>query len=303
MPEKERTLALGKVLIAAAWVDHEVSLDEVNNLKDLLFRLPEMTSQDWARLQMYIDDPVSDSERDRLVMDLEKQIRNNEDLSWIEDTLEDFVAADGNVTPEERQVVDEIIQELEAGNTSIFGKLGKAVSGTIDRRDQATSAAPNREEYFDDYISNKIYYSLRMRKEQEDINLDLSDTKLRRLALSGGLLARVARVDEKVTENEIDAIAEAIGRHWDLQSMEASFVAEVAVEETSVDMDYFRMTREFFESTNDDERIRFLDALFNVAGSDGNLSYLETEEIRKIAKSLLLTHKQFIDAKMKVTVA
>ncbi len=36
-------MALAKVMVAAAWADGDVSLDEVNSLKDLLFHLPEMS--------------------------------------------------------------------------------------------------------------------------------------------------------------------------------------------------------------------------------------------------------------------
>ena len=297
MPEKERILALGKVLIAAAWADHEISLDEINHLKDLLFRLPEMTSEDWARLQMYIDDPVGDAERERLVADLARQIRSKADLEWMKDALEDFVAADGDIAQDEMQIVKEIEAELEAGNTSILEKLGRTVSGSLNRREQISASAPNREEFFEDYISNKVYYALKIRLNQTDLDLDLSDHELRRLTLAGGLLARVAHADGEVTDSEFEAIASGIERYWDLSSVQASFVAEAAVSETSLKMDYFRMTREFFDSTTEMEKVRFLSACFTIARSDGDLSYAETEEIRRISKSLLLSHRQFIEAK------
>ena len=65
-------------------------------------------------------------------------------------------------------------------------------------------------------------------------------------------------------------------------------------------MDYYRLTRSFFEATDEDERLRFLDVLFAVAASDGQATFNEVEEIRTISSGLLLSHKQFIDAKMKL---
>jgi len=47
--------AIAKVMIAAAWVDGEITNDEINSLKDLLFRLPDMTASDWAELDIYRD--------------------------------------------------------------------------------------------------------------------------------------------------------------------------------------------------------------------------------------------------------
>jgi uncharacterized tellurite resistance protein B-like protein len=65
-------------------------------------------------------------------------------------------------------------------------------------------------------------------------------------------------------------------------------------------MDYYRLTREFFTSTTGEERSQFLKVLFSVANADGFVSVKEIEEIRAIANSLRLTHKQFIDAKLTI---
>ena len=62
-------------------------------------------------------------------------------------------------------------------------------------------------------------------------------------------------------------------------------------------MDYYRLAREFFTSTDREERAKFLNILFSIANADGFVSNEETEEIRAIANSLRLTHRQFIDAK------
>ena len=67
-------LTLGKVLIAAAWADGEITGEEKNCLKDLLFRLPEVSARDWAALEIYLDHPVGEEERGRLVAELISQI-------------------------------------------------------------------------------------------------------------------------------------------------------------------------------------------------------------------------------------
>jgi uncharacterized tellurite resistance protein B-like protein len=74
----------------------------------------------------------------------------------------------------------------------------------------------------------------------------------------------------------------------------------VAVAEISLEMDYYRLTRLFFTKTNDEAREHFLGALFGIAAADGFVSLVEIEEIRKIAKSLKLTHEQFIQKKNKI---
>jgi len=49
--------------------------------------------------------------------------------------------------------------------------------------------------------------------------------------------------------------------------------------------------------TTEEKRKYFIDILFDVARSDGEASYEETEEIRLISKGLKLDHGQFIIAK------
>jgi uncharacterized tellurite resistance protein B-like protein len=85
---------------------------------------------------------------------------------------------------------------------------------------------------------------------------------------------------------------------WKISSDAAAFVAEIAVSASSLEVDYFRMTREFFTNTTNEERVQLLDVLFAVAAADGEVSLAETEEIRRIAGGLKLTHKQFINAKL-----
>ena len=63
MSESNLILCLGKVLIAAAWTDGHISNTEMNCLKDLLFRMSDITGRDWAMLEMYMDSPVGEHER------------------------------------------------------------------------------------------------------------------------------------------------------------------------------------------------------------------------------------------------
>ena len=288
------------MIIAAAWADHHVAPEEINSLKDLLFRLPELTGREWAMLEMYIEAPVGEAERQRLVEQLLDQLRTSSDKALAMRALDELANADGMVTEQERTVVEAIRSEIEQVGVGIFGQIGKMVSGSIARRQQALQEAPNREEHFEDFIKNKVYFGVRRRLELGEGELFIQDADLRLLCLAGGLMARVAHVDLEVTEDETSAIVAALQKGWQLDRDAAAFVAEVAVSEVGPNLDYYRLTREFFESTEEQERVEFLEVLFGVANADGRVSNEETEEIRAIANGLLLTHKQFIEAKLTV---
>ena len=288
------------MIIAAAWADHHVAPEEINSLKDLLFRLPELTGREWAMLEMYIEAPVGEAERQRLVEQLLEQLRTSSDKALAMRALDELANADGMVTEQERTVVEAIRSEIEQVGVGIFGQIGKMVSGSIAHRQQALQEAPNREEHFEDFIKNKVYFGVRRRLELGEGELSIQDADLRLLCLAGGLMARVAHVDLEVTEDETSAIVAALQKGWQLDRDAAAFVAEVAVSEVGPNLDYYRLTREFFESTEEQERVEFLEVLFGVANADGRVSNEETEEIRAIANGLLLTHKQFIEAKLTV---
>ena len=300
MAKTNLIMALAKVIIAAAWADGEMTNEEINSLKDLLFRMPEMTARDWARLEIYMHSPVSEADRLRLVQELKASLSSPGDKALAISKLEEMAAADGVVTAEERARVEEIKDAIEHVDVSIFGRVGRLLRGPVHRRAEAVAESTNRELFLDDFLKNRIFYNVRRHLAQDTFELDLPELELRKLSLAGGLMARVAMVDHQVTEEEFEAMLAVMLQQWELPRDAAAFVAEIAVDEISKDLDFYRLTRRFFELTGGDERLRFLDVLFAVAQADGRVSYAETEEIRTVSKMLKLTHKQFIDAKLKI---
>ena len=294
-------MALAKVIITAAWADGDVTYEEINCLKDLFFRMPDMAAKDWAKLDIYINSPVDEAERARLLDELKVALRTPADKALAVAKLEEIIQADGVVSDEESALVDEIKAAIQEVNVSIFGKLGRLMRQPVQRRSQALENAPNRDVYLEDFIKNRVFYNVRQRLAMGEAALDIPEPEVRKLSLAGGLMARVAFVDREVTEGEIDAIIQALQTRWKISRQAATLVAEVAVAEIVKKLDYYRLSREFFECTTEDERVRFLDVLFAVAEGDGQVSYEETEEIRTISKILKLTHKQFIDAKLRNT--
>ena len=300
MPGTNVIMDLAKVMVAAAWADGEITNEEINSLKDLLFHLPGMTASDWTEIDIYIESPVDEAERQRLVQNLKGSLSSRADKALTLQALEGMVAANEAVEPEERAVIEEIMAAIQDANVGLSGMWNRFIRGSVHHQSQSVHSAPNRELYLDDFIKNRIFYDVSRRLEREDAAAQITEDKLRKLSLAGGLMARVAYVDQRVTDEEYQQILQALQDNWGITQVEAALVAEVAVSDIGKGLDYFRLTRQFFDSTTEAERLRFLDVLFAVTTSDGQASYDEIEEIRKISKGLLLTHQQFIDAKQKV---
>ena len=304
-------VALAKVLIAAAWADGELDPEEVNVMKDLLFRLTRVnprggmqyTATQWAQIEMYIEAPVPPAERARLVQELRAQIRTQADKDLVFQALEELASADGEVSPEDRAVIQEIREAIEGGgnDNGFFGGLSRLFGGSRQRREAALSNAPNREQYLDDFLNNKVYYGVRRRLDLgEQAPIDLPEEQMRRLAALGGVMAKVAHVDRDVTDQEFDAMVDALQSNWDLSPEEAAFVAQVAVSEIAPTMDTVRLVRDVSSSVPPEKADALLDTLFAVAAADGFVTNEEMDVIYSIARSLGLSHRTFIDAKLRV---
>jgi uncharacterized tellurite resistance protein B-like protein len=184
--------------------------------------------------------------------------------------------------------VAEIRAALQAVDLSLLARFGRFLRGPLERRTVAAAGAAGREAELEDFVKNRIYYGVRQRLGAADAP---PEPALRKLSLAAGLLARVAHVDEAVTAAETSAMVAALRDSWGLAETTAAAVADVAVSEVANGLDYFRLTRSFFEATDDDERTQFLDVLFGVARADGAISPEETGEIRRLARSLNLSQQ------------
>ncbi|MGD2039386.1 MAG: TerB family tellurite resistance protein [Anaerolineae bacterium] len=297
MPDEQLILTLAKVLIAAAWSDGELALEEINSMKDLLYQIPQLSARQWASLSMYIESPVDDAERARLVEELRSAIRTEQDKELTLTALDAMVAADGRTTDQEESAVTGIKAAVE---TVDVGFLTNLVKGLAGRRSQTVASAPNREEYLEDFIQNKVYYGVRRRLDLGEAEIDLSEKQLRTLSLAGGIMAQIAHINPQITDDEVGRMVDALETYWHLSTEQAAFVASVAISETASLLDRYRLTREFADACTYEERVEFLDVLFAVAAADGMASYEEIEEIRQITQILKLTHEEFIEAKLKL---
>ena len=301
-------LTVAKLMIAAAWADGEISEDEKLCMKDLLLHLPDagldagiqVTAQEWAMLDMYLESPMAEEELLQLVESLRHQITDSNDKKIVMDYLRQITSVDGELSADEQKMLAEIEDELKGSRSGFMNSLRKLFGKSVDKRSTAVAASVSREAYFDEFINNKVYYELQKQLHEEGKTLDVADNELRRMALAGGLMARIVYVDHTVTKAEIDSMAGVIQRYWDTDAETAVLIANVAVAAVDYDYDFFRMTREFYEDTTREERIAFLDVLFNVAVSDGQATLNEIEEIRMVSRGINLANEDFINAKVKI---
>ncbi len=123
-----------------------------------------------------------------------------------------------------------------------------------------------------------------------------------KLACLAGLFARVAYADMEITSGEQERM-ESILREWsDLSETEVQAVAELACKEVVelCGLENTRYCHPLADLMSTSQRVSVLTALFAVAAADGSVEHLESEEIRNVAKGLLLEHKHYVSCRATV---
>ena len=301
MSEDIFTMELSKLLIATAWADGKLQNEEINSLKDLIFTLEGLNAEQWAKLEIYMDSPVTSQERDELLGRVLEHVKTEEDKAFVIDTLEKLVGADGIVSDKETEVMNELREAIASTKTGTLTTISRIIKGAKKKRSEQYLASTQREAMIDDFVKNTIYFQLVSDAKKKGIEINLDEPKIRKLCFAGGLMAKVAAVDSEISDEEKEAIKKYLSGLWGLSEVEAELVAEISCQRILKGLDYFRLARGFCECTNYDERRTFLACLFQVANACKKTSYDETEEIRTISQSLKLTHKDFIAAKLTIS--
>jgi uncharacterized tellurite resistance protein B-like protein len=294
MARSATLLALTKVLIAYAWEDGEVTPDEMNLLKDITFRLPEITRLDWRDLNLYWSTPVRQNQLMILAEDLMNELQTDGQKEAARAMLTAMVNADGTVTSRETALLRDITRKIDRNDPSLVDSLGELLQSALPRRAENIADAPNRVDYLDDLMQNRVFHNLKNRYgDQLEERLGLDDYELRKLGLAGALMGRVAYADYIVDERELDKMAQILQKDWSLHEEHAAVVVDFAADAAGDALDYFRVAREFFEATSYQERVDLLDVLFDIARAHEGISPEEAAEIERIGAALKIENVDF----------
>ena len=141
---------LAKLLVAAAWVDGELSNEEINALKDLLFAIPDISGEDWKQLEIYMDSPVTPEEREALFSRVLMGITSNKDKTLVIDTLTRLFRADGKISDEESALLQDIKKGLSKTRTGVLKRMSRMLVASVKRRNETSITATQRESRIDD---------------------------------------------------------------------------------------------------------------------------------------------------------
>jgi uncharacterized tellurite resistance protein B-like protein len=116
------------------------------------------------------------------------------------------------------------------------------------------------------------------------------------VAAFAGLLVRIAYVDRSLSEAERAVLAPLLAANAGLAAAEAETVIQIVTDQATAlgGISYASLTRAFNAIASAAEKERLIDCLYAVATAEGTVSFVEDEEVRAVARALLLSQQQFI---------
>ena len=293
-------LLVGRALLAAAWADGELDPAEREALEDLFLQIDDIAPDTWRALHADLDRPFGAEHRERLFADLERALvdpAHRRRAAGFVEQLRQRLPADA----EESRVLGDLAASLavapdprEGHAAGLFARLGGAIAGGLSRHGSRIRRDRESETRWEESLRERM-----ARHWPEDEEWP-EDAELHRLCTGAAILAHVARLDGRVADGEREALRRSLAEQWGLGAPAARLATELVLDETACGLDLHLLLREFQRCTTEDQRQRFLAAVFTVAAGDGTATYDEIEEVRRIGRGLLLSHQHFIAAKLKV---
>lgn len=113
------------------------------------------------------------------------------------------------------------------------------------------------------------------------------------------LLVEVMRADPELGVAERQAVVAALREKFSLAPDEMDRLVELAQQTARTASDFFQFTSVINNSFGQEQKIRIVEMMWQVAYADGHLDAHENHLIGKIAELLYVPHGQYIAAKMR----
>jgi len=114
------------------------------------------------------------------------------------------------------------------------------------------------------------------------------------------LLLEMSNIDGEFSALERESIISILKRNFDLSDEHAITLLKVSNGELKGSIDLWQFTNLINHNYSIEEKIRIVEMVWDVVYADGKLDKHEDYLVHKLATLLRLTHKQLIEAKLKV---
>ncbi len=117
---------------------------------------------------------------------------------------------------------------------------------------------------------------------------------------TAALLVEAVKADDNVSEEELCALRGGLGKKFGIDAAETEALIRLAEEETSEAVSLYGFTRLIDKGFKYDDKKDIIELLWEVVYADSVLEKHEEHLVRRIADLLQVSHKDFIEAKLRV---
>jgi uncharacterized tellurite resistance protein B-like protein len=114
------------------------------------------------------------------------------------------------------------------------------------------------------------------------------------------LFLEMAGIDEEFTDSERERILLILRGNYGLSEDHAAELMDLARRELDQSIDLWQFTNLINENYTKEEKTRIIEMVWEIVYTDDKLDQHEDYLVHKLAKLLGLSHKQLIDAKLKI---
>ncbi len=287
-----------KVLACVAWADEEVTNAELNFIKQFVRRF-DLSGDEWMQVELYLSERVDAEEMRQVTRRFFSRVHRSKERRMLVDAVENLLRADENLTDTEQEWLRDLQEVVSGAKKTVFFLDGLKSLLRIGGENQK-GTGEGRDADLHDFIHNRVLFKLRRRLGSERLEECGTPAKLKKLTLSAALLGRVGYVDNEFLPQEEAFMKKVLSETWGASPPVAEVITEIAIETVRHGVDLHRLVKEVKETMSKPEKKNLLEGIFALSMAEGRMSNEEVEEIRKIAYMLDFSHKQFIDAKLKI---
>ena len=117
---------------------------------------------------------------------------------------------------------------------------------------------------------------------------------------TAALLVEMMRADSEIKDDERKAVTKKLQSSFGLSEEEINAIIKFAEEEVRKATGYYEFTSLINKGLSQEQKVRIIEHLWEIAFSDSSVDKHEEHMVRKIASLIHVSHKDFIDAKLRV---
>ncbi len=136
------------------------------------------------------------------------------------------------------------------------------------------------------------------KKQNPDLKQNYSGSELQ--VATCALLLEIAHADDKLTTDEEQKIAELMESHFSLSPESFAQLKGESEKKRKTNIDLWHFTSTIKENYSRQQKLKVVEMIWGVIYADNELDEYEDYLVHKLAELLGISHRELIDAKLKV---